>query len=274
MYLVLYALNDIDEFAESLCWSLAACVTCTKMTNFLLRENDIMRMLSVLNEDFLKIRDNNEQLMQDKSDFIASFADFGDDCFKHTVLCRPPQTLLPTFTGSGRNTKYFFIITSATVVAMIFGGLAMGKDNITLPLKASFPYDHNQNLAFSLTYFSQSVSLYSAGLISAASETFVMTMLIQICSQLDIICYRLQNLSDFHLNNKAKIYTGTKEANIIKDCVIHHNYIYSLSTKNEFNDKVVVQSIVLTNVLFQIFLYCHFGNAVMLKVGTGNISSR
>ncbi|XP_043484612.1 uncharacterized protein LOC122512687 [Leptopilina heterotoma] len=109
---------------------------------------------------------------------------------------------------------------------MIFGGLAKGKDNITLPLKASFPYDYNQNLAFSLTYFSQSVCLYSAGLITVASETFVMTMLIQICSQLDILCHRLQYLSDFHQNKKSLMYHKAEEANIIKDCVIHHNYIF------------------------------------------------
>ncbi|XP_043484611.1 uncharacterized protein LOC122512686 [Leptopilina heterotoma] len=71
MYLVLYTLNDIDEFAESLCWSLAAFVTCIKMTNFLLRGNDIIRLMNILNEDCLKIRDSTEKMMQEKCDFIA-----------------------------------------------------------------------------------------------------------------------------------------------------------------------------------------------------------
>ncbi|XP_051174368.1 uncharacterized protein LOC127290039 [Leptopilina boulardi] len=203
IYLILHSLNNIDEFAESLCWFLAAIVTCVKMTNFILRRNDIIKLINILNAHCLKTRDNIEKIMQDKCDFTAR-----------------------------RNTKYFFIITSATVLAMTCGGLAKGKDNISLPLKASLPYDYkNQKLAFSLTYISQSLWLYLSGLVTVASETFVMTMLIQICSQLDIICYRLKNLPYLYKNNnnnnkRSILFNELEEANIIKDCIVHHNYIY------------------------------------------------
>ncbi|XP_043484384.1 uncharacterized protein LOC122512550 [Leptopilina heterotoma] len=137
-------------------------------------------------------------------------------------------------------------MTFLALAAMIFSGVAKGKDNITLPLKVLLPYDYSQKLAFTLTYLSQSVCLYFAALINVATETFVMTMIIQICSQLDIICHRLQYLSDDNENKKSLMYQKIEEANIIKDCVIHHNYIFSLSIKKEVNDKVIVQSIILT----------------------------
>lgn len=112
-----------------------------------------------------------------------------------------------------------------TVSALTFGGLA--RDKISLPMKASFPYDYSKKLPFYLTYVSQSLSIYFAAFISVGSETFVMTMIIQICCQLDIIYHRLQNLPHLHQNNeKSTIHSHKKEAEIIKDCVLHHNCIY------------------------------------------------
>ncbi|XP_043484386.1 odorant receptor 82a-like [Leptopilina heterotoma] len=117
-------------------------------------------------------------------------------------------------------------------------------------------------------------------------------MLIQICSQLDIIVYRLQSLPLLYRDDTKSLVFSKKEARIIKKCVVF-NYrfcsdlnnifgivlgfqffgfvsnictlIFILSTKHEINDKVVIQSITLTTVLFQLFLYCHFGNEVMVK---------
>ncbi|XP_051169308.1 uncharacterized protein LOC127286773 [Leptopilina boulardi] len=198
IYLSLHSLNDIDEFAESLCWFLAAFVVCVKMINFLLRREDIIKLINILSENCFQIRDNEEKLMQDKCDFIAR-----------------------------RNTKYFFITTYATALVMTLGGLAKEKDNISLPLKASFPYDYNKKLAFCLTYIGQSLSVYFGAFITIASETFVMTMLIQICSQLDIIYHRLQNLSYLYKNNiKSIMFNEREEAKIIKNCIVHHNYVY------------------------------------------------
>lgn len=70
-YLILYSTNDIDEFAESLCWLLSTSVGCVKMTNVLLQQNNILKLIDILNQDCLQINDNREKVMQDKCDHIA-----------------------------------------------------------------------------------------------------------------------------------------------------------------------------------------------------------
>lgn len=70
-YITLHSLNDIDDFTESLCWFLAAAVSCMKMTNFLLRGRDIVKLVKLLNQDCLKTRDGVEEILQEKCDIIA-----------------------------------------------------------------------------------------------------------------------------------------------------------------------------------------------------------
>lgn len=107
---------------------------------------------------------------------------------------------------------------------MTFGGLTKGK-NITLPFKASYPYDYNNcSSKFWLSYISQCLSVYCGSLVTIGFETFIMVLIIQICSQLDIIYHRLQTLPYLNKNNMSN---ETKEAKIIKECVLHHNYIYT-----------------------------------------------
>ncbi|XP_043484607.1 odorant receptor 49b-like [Leptopilina heterotoma] len=194
-----------------------------------------------------------------------------------------------------RNTKYFFVISILTALAVTFGGLIKAQDNITLPYKASFPYDYNRKWPFYLTYIYQTLFVFMACLVTVGFETFFMTMIIQICSQLDIIFYRLQSLPLMFTANTKTVIFSRKEAKIIKKCVMQHNYvyrfcgklnsifgavlgfqlfgsilnictlIYSVSTKNVINDRTVIQSMALASVLFQLFLYCHFGHEVMVK---------
>ncbi|XP_051156963.1 odorant receptor 67c-like [Leptopilina boulardi] len=268
VFLTFSSLHGIDDFAESLCWTVAVFVDLAKIINFLLRRDDIIELINILNKDCLKTRDNKEEIMQDKCDFTAR-----------------------------RNTKYFFLIIAAPVSMMTLGGLVKRTANINLPLKASYPYDYNRKLAFCLTYFCQSVSIYFGGIITIGHETFLMTILIQICCQLDIIYHRLRNLPNLYRNNNIKsiMLNETEEAKIIKNCILHHNdvymlssklndifsivigiqffgsilnictFVFSLSNKNEINDRVIAQCLSLITFLFQIFLYCHFGNEVMIK---------
>lgn len=71
MYLVLHSLNDIDKFAESLGWFLGFLVACVKMTNFLLRRDDILDLIQILSKNYFQPRDSIEKIMQDNCDFTA-----------------------------------------------------------------------------------------------------------------------------------------------------------------------------------------------------------
>lgn len=125
-----------------------------------------------------------------------------------------------------RNTRYFFIFCNLTVTAVLFGGLMKAEEEINLPMKGSFPYDHKKDLAFRLTYFFQAISIYIGVVVTVGSETFVMTMMIQICSQLDIMFHRLECLPLLSGNEKTSSVFSAKEAKIVRNCIIHHNCIY------------------------------------------------
>lgn len=118
--------------------------------------------------------------------------------------------------------------------AITFGGLAKAKDGIILPLKGSFPYDYNRTLPFILTYTFQALSIYVGSFVTIGSETFVMTMMMQICTQLDIIFHRLQNLPFLYRNNNQFVIFSKKEARVIRNCVIHHNYVYRYNENGVF----------------------------------------
>lgn len=77
-YFLLHSLNDIDEFAESLCWFLSTSICCAKMVNFLLRRNDVAKLLSTLGENTLRTRDNCEMMIQEKCDTTARLLDLLD----------------------------------------------------------------------------------------------------------------------------------------------------------------------------------------------------
>lgn len=70
-YLILHSLNEVDEFAESLCWFLSASVIFAKMINILLQQKEILKLVNIFNEDCLQTSDTREEVMQGKCDHTA-----------------------------------------------------------------------------------------------------------------------------------------------------------------------------------------------------------
>lgn len=106
------------------------------------------------------------------------------------------------------------------------GGIVKGKD-VGLPLKASLSYNYNGTSTYWIIYVSQCLSLYCGAFVTIGTETFVMAMMIQICSQLDIIYHRLESLPNLHkIDEKSIMFRETDEDKMIKECVLHHNYIF------------------------------------------------
>lgn len=71
MYLILHALNNIDEFSEALCWVISTIVVCVKMTNIVFRRSDIINLLGILNKNSFQPRNHDEKKRQEKFDFLS-----------------------------------------------------------------------------------------------------------------------------------------------------------------------------------------------------------
>lgn len=71
MYLILHSLNNIDDFAETLCLFLLILVVCVKLTNFLLKRNEIINLIQMMEKDYFLPRDNAEEIIQQNYDYLS-----------------------------------------------------------------------------------------------------------------------------------------------------------------------------------------------------------
>ena len=100
----------------------------------------------------------------------------------------------------------------------------------TLPLYDWVPYDISSTIAFWATMLHQTIALILCANASVAHETLISGFMIQICAQLDILCYRARTLPE--LLQEAWQYSNSKEdfkmreRQLIREIVHHHRYVY------------------------------------------------
>lgn len=125
-----------------------------------------------------------------------------------------------------RNTIVFFIWVHINGFIVYLVPLA-SKTVTTLPLPTWLPYSVDSRLIFTLTYLHQSFGMFMTVMISIATETLALTIMLQICAQLEIIAHRLNLISQLSIKNDVKSDQYDQEKELTKRCIKHHLYIYS-----------------------------------------------
>lgn len=122
----------------------------------------------------------------------------------------------------------FLSLFFVTSLVAVFSPL-LKENNVTLPFSGWYPYSLESGGLFVLTYLFQSVCLIMAACTSASVEGLALAIIPQICTQLDIIFYRLNFLPNLLLKHKFNDDDEKclKEAMFVKDCVKHHMHIYA-----------------------------------------------
>lgn len=112
-----------------------------------------------------------------------------------------------------------------TIILKALAPLSKGS-NATLPYKAWTPYNLENRLIFWITFVIQAIGSTTAGHITIAVDTFIMAMMIELCSQLEILMYRIKKLPEFYL--KTMNYSdGERRQKIVFGMWIqHHESIY------------------------------------------------
>lgn len=110
---------------------------------------------------------------------------------------------------------------TATGLVAVLSPFTKGK-NITLPLTAWHPYNLESRIIFCLTYLFQAIAIIMAACTSACVEGLALTIILQICAQLDVMSYRLYLLPRLQHEQDCR-----RERSIIADCIKHHIHIYS-----------------------------------------------
>ncbi|KYQ49775.1 Putative odorant receptor 67a, partial [Trachymyrmex zeteki] len=139
----------------------------------------------------------------------------------------------------------------------------------TLPLYDWVPYDISSTTIFWATLLHQTITVMICANASVAHETLISGFMIQICAQLDILCYRARILPDLLQEAFAERMNAVFMLMIFVQFTISSTVlclcIYQMLTTNLLSVEFAYSSSYLGSMLIQIYLYCWFGNEVTLK---------
>lgn len=120
----------------------------------------------------------------------------------------------------------FLLFFNMTAVSIMMAPLVK-RNNISLPLRAWYPFSLESKWIFFLTYLYQTVGLIMAATTSAAVEGLALTFMLQTCAQLEIIIHRLYLLPQLRKSTEPEWSLCKRESRVISKCVKHHIYMYS-----------------------------------------------
>ncbi|XP_015432327.1 PREDICTED: odorant receptor 4-like [Dufourea novaeangliae] len=243
---------------------------CIKIANLFLQREKIIRVVDILLTENCVPRDEDEMMIQRKSDAYAR---------RLTIYCEILNESAASF---------------ATVAQ--FDKLIRTR---TLPISDWVPYDLSSRKVHMISLLHQTFGLMICANASVANETLIAGLMIQVRAQFEIFCHRARSLpvsllevqrnsvSIEDLENKRKkilrelvqhhleIYKFAETVNAIFQYTIFLQFmisstvlclsIYTMSTADSFDVNFVWTFSYLCCMLMQVYLYCWFGNEVTLK---------
>ncbi|NP_001177533.1 odorant receptor 124 [Nasonia vitripennis] len=246
--------DDLQNLTECLFLTLTFLALCFKMINFMCRQESLKALLNTFRDEICQPKTLEEKDIIEKN-----------------------RSMLRLFCIS-----YFSlgILSGSTLVFVPFASFKSSK--IELPIKTYQPYDVEDFVLFSLTYFHQILSMYLGVLINVSLDMLVCGFIFLTCGQLDLCYYRIVSSNMYTMNNNIRHHAVTKD--IVKKMqsfsivVVVPLFIFSLITlctslflmpeKEIMSFEFITLFIYLTCMLTQIFLYCWFGNELQLKSKT------
>ncbi|KAL6263329.1 hypothetical protein P5V15_006126 [Pogonomyrmex californicus] len=258
--------DRIHELTEGLFLGLTFVTLCVKYANFLLRENEMTDLLDSLRVKMCQPRNSMEKLIMEEHSRKAKWS---------TIL--------------------FMAISFATGLGMMVTPaleLLMGGER-TLPLKSYIPYSLSSLLPYLATYLQHFLILFYAITLNVSFDCLVYGFTIQVCAQIELMCYRLTD----NLRSTGDISFGKKpQTNAsIEECIRHHllvstvvkklraffiwtvmiffffsllivgTSIFLVSKKKLLSFEFLSMFLYLNGILLQLFYYCWYGNELELK---------
>ncbi|XP_044259418.1 odorant receptor Or1-like [Tribolium madens] len=203
--------------------------------------------------------------------------------------------LVKEITMSKRISKTFFM--ACTIVCSLWGispFIDRGSyEKLRLPLSGWYPYSTDTSPAYEITYAYQTLTTWINGLADVAMDTFMSGIIMVIAAELSLLNDSLKNLTK---GCKTDSLRDRKKANMnLIECVIHYKTIirfadevtnlFTFSITAQFIIGVIIVCVSLFQmtlvsvmsfkfvsmllyqgcVLMEIFLWCYYGNEIILK---------
>ncbi|XP_011503569.1 PREDICTED: odorant receptor 46a, isoform A-like [Ceratosolen solmsi marchali] len=272
---IIVCANNFEDLAESCFMVLSMLNICCKTINILYLRNDILQLLKLLINSHCQVVDEIERKIEIKFYNKIRFV-----------------------------TLFYTILAEITCILITIRSFFASTTN-TLPFRAWIPYEIQTQFHFWIVFFHQTIAHVVGANIQIANDTLVYAMLIQTNMQLQILKNRLKNISN-NFEGRDVTKCSTKNINdskkLLVKCVKYHRCIleYSEKLNNTLRIIIFIQFVVsllvlcssvyllskmklvsmqfislmlyLFCMLYQIFLYCWYGNEIILQsMDLGNV---
>ncbi|KAG8034014.1 hypothetical protein G9C98_008495, partial [Cotesia typhae] len=199
-------------------------------------------------------------------------------------------------------TKQYGRLVCVAVVAISGASMIENVPTRTLPISGWFPYQHSNSTGYWFAYCHQIIALSYGGMIGLSFDTIAFGVMIQNSSQLRILKHRLENFTQIITKHrqqenitKSHFSVRSLERKVLEKLINHHQVIiqYSRLSNDVFSPVIFVQYslsslilcmcvqsltklafmgpefvfllVFLSCMLMEIYLYCWYGNEVMLE---------
>ncbi|XP_064212334.1 odorant receptor 46a-like [Tribolium castaneum] len=256
------AFGDIEKMTDASFLLLTNLVQCFKMYSFLTHGPRVWKLIHSMNNSDFKPK-NLEQR----------------------------NILVEEIKMSKRISKTFFM--ACTIVCSLWGISPFidrgNSEKLRLPLSGWYPYSTDTSPGYEITYAHQTLTTWIDGLADVGMDTFLSGVIMVIAAQLSLLNNSLKNLTKNCKNDGKKANTNLIE------CVIHYRtiirfadevtYLFTSCITAQFIIGVIIVCVSLFQmtlvslrsfqffsmflyqgcVLMEIFLWCYYGNEIILK---------
>ncbi|XP_076241162.1 uncharacterized protein LOC143183500 [Calliopsis andreniformis] len=298
---VIQNVKSADELSDSFYMFIASILSCCKIITLLLNRRNIEILSRKLEEEPCKPTDAKEISIQNKFDksigsifqktFLLIRADQRKNShLKYEKLKQRSRPLLVTSPNPRLQmlyrsvTIFYTILVEMTVFCMIVSSLLTDFKTRTLAYKAWLPFNHSVPSLYYIAYVHQIVALIGTSLLNVACDVIICGLCVHICSQQEILAYRLNEITRnsrlglgkfvrFHnylygryaslFQEKFKLIIGIQ---LVSSTLVVCFILYELANTPVYSMKYLQFVLYMACMMTQIYFYCWYGNQLKLKV--------
>ncbi|NP_001177536.1 odorant receptor 128 [Nasonia vitripennis] len=247
--------NNVHDLTECLFLSLTFLTCCFKMINFLCRQEGLNRILNAYRADVFQPKTTEEKQMTTQYQNLIS--KFFMVYLIMALLSGICLSLIPIISSASNETQF--------------------------PAKSYQPYNTQDSTLYLITYFHQILSIFFGIFINVSMDMLVCGFIILACCQLDLCCYRISlNKKDTSTNDHVvhHVLIGHAVNRVqsffiviivllfIFNLIVLCTSLFQIPQKNIMTLEFFTLFVYLVGILFQVYVYCWFGNQLQLKSKT------
>ncbi|XP_025159318.1 odorant receptor 46a-like isoform X1 [Harpegnathos saltator] len=258
--------DHVEDITEGLFVTLTYVALCFKYGNFLVRRDEMSALLNCFRGQTCQPKNSEERTILIKYDRKARWC-----------------------------VRTFMSMCQAACLAFVLAPIVGPQDtDRPLPFKTYIPYSISDWYIYVLTYLQHAAATFYGILLNVSFDALVYGFTLHACGQIELLCHRLSEIFEDHLNvNQYRI--KSNKAVVIGECVRHHlrvhelvnriqslfvwtvtilfifsmvtlcTSIFQMSKKRLLSVGFLSLVLYLGCMLFQVFFYCWYGNELQLK---------